>query len=89
MEHAGLSPAWPALTRARQGQINICVNQITEGFFGRSFLSGFARGSYIGRLETGVNARKSVTRLRSRAIIFRMGERRLRPLKTWIIWRKS
>ncbi|MGB6176050.1 MAG: hypothetical protein WBF43_06880, partial [Methylocella sp.] len=31
VEHARLSPAWPALARARQ--IDNCLNRITEGLF--------------------------------------------------------
>jgi hypothetical protein len=32
VEHAGLSPAGPALASARQRQINNRINRITEGF---------------------------------------------------------
>ena len=46
VEHAGLSPAGPALASARQRQINNRINRITEGCFAWGFLSGFARGSY-------------------------------------------
>jgi hypothetical protein len=75
VEHAGLSPAWPALTRAWQRQLEwvfcliLRVNR-TKLFhvkhFGTIGEAKIPMAAYILRLEIGAIARKTV-RLRGKA----------------------